>query len=143
MKKILLTFLFCMVGFSSLSDEVLYCRAKTVGTSNKLLVNTYDEKSIAMMIDFEKNEIVIKDSSSLSGFYKINEINDRLIEAVRCDSFAKLETCGWTTIDDEFNGEKVKVITKQTLVYFRKEEVGTLFFSNNLLGSEITKLSCN
>ena len=70
MKKLLLTFLFCMIGFSSFSDEVLYCRAKTLGTSNKLVVNTYDEKSIAMMIDFEKNEIVIKDISFFQVFIK-------------------------------------------------------------------------
>ena len=149
-KKLLLTFLFCMIGFSVFSDEVFQCRTKTVDIKHDFGVRNFvDEKSVGMRIILDKDRIVISDLYALTdnkySLFRITEKNDYLIEAVECSSGLRLsnDTCGWNSMDENLTKGKTKMFHKTTLTFFREQKVGTLFFTNNISGIGITKLICS
>ena len=148
MKKLLLTFLFCMIGFSCFSDEVFQCRTKSVDIKHDFEVRNFvDEKYVGMRIVLDKDRIVISEMTTNSGnkisFFRINDKSDYKIEAEACLSVSKRESCGWNSRDEKIYGETAKVLRRQTLTFFREQKVGTIFYDSNNFGVGIRKLICS
>ncbi|MDC3107863.1 hypothetical protein OA416_01545 [Paracoccaceae bacterium] len=147
MKKALLTFLFCTIGFSVFSDEVFQCRTKSVDVKNDFEVRNFlDEESVGMRINLDEDKIIITQMTTNFGnmmfVYKIKNSNNYKIEAESCYPSSEVETCGWIYKDEKINEEKTKVLRKQTLTFFREQNVGTILYESNKDGVGIKKLTC-
>ena len=138
MKKALLTFLFCMIGFSSFGQELLNCTSRTASIGEDLqVIGSRELMNTAILIDLEKREVRISDDNDKT-LYRIVHFDDRIIEAESCDNFEKIN-CGWLKMNSGND------ISKYVFLYDRHTKFGVeqLFYSKKFFPQQLTRLNCN